>query len=144
MDTRRLTAKASKEQLKELVDGWMENLPDSRMRTGLERDIYEAVNGPHFDEETYETAVSKLRNADGSTGPHWQAADIVNYARSHGCTFSRYTEWDVAYAMNMAYAVYYRSVSDTTDAYYKLAKAFLDDPNAKDGKAYRSWKLTAK
>lgn len=44
----------------------------------------------------------------------------------------------------MAYAVYYRSVSDTTDAYYKLAKAFLDDPNAKDGKAYRSWKLTAK
>lgn len=83
-------------------------------------------------------AVSKLRNADGSEGPHWPAPDIVNYARSHGCSFSRYTEWD------MAYAVYCRSVSDATDAYFKLAKAFLEDPNAADGKAHRSWKLAAK
>ena len=141
MDTRRLTAKASKEQLKGLVDGWMENLPDSRMRTGLERDIYEAVNGPHFDEDSYLMAVSKLKNADGSEGSHWQASDIVNYARSHGCTFTRYTEWDMAYAMNMAYAVYYGTIQNATDVYYKVAKAFLDDPNAADGKAYHYWKL---
>ena len=142
MDTRKLTAKATKEQLEALINRWMDSLPsdDPEMKSRLECDIYEAVNGPHFNEETFNKAASYMKNADGTKGPHWSVADVADYARSHGYGFAKYNEYDLAYAMNMAYSDYYGAVSNSTDAYYKIAKAFLDDKDAPEGKAYLYWK----
>lgn len=142
MDTRKLTAKATKEQLESLINGWMDSLPsdDPEMKSRLECDIYMAVNGPHFDEDTFNKATSYMKNADGTKGPHWSVADVADYARSHGCTFSKYNEYDLAYAMNMAYSDYYGAISNSTDAYYKIAKAFLEDKDGPEGKAFRYWK----
>ena len=142
MDTRKLTAKATKEQLEALINRWMDSLPsdDPEMKSRLECDIYEAVNGPHFDEETFNKAVSCMRNADGTKGPHWSESEISDYAHSHGCSYSKFNEWDLAYAMNMAYSDYYGSVPNSTEAYYKIAKAFLEDKDGPEGKAFHYWK----
>lgn len=42
--------------------------------------------------------------------------------------------------MNMVYSDYYGSIPDTAESYFKVAKAFLMDKDAPEGKAYRYYK----
>lgn len=42
--------------------------------------------------------------------------------------------------MNMLYSDYYGSVPDNVDTYFKMAKAFLEDKDAPEGKAFRYYK----
>lgn len=105
------------------------------------QDLYESQNGLHFSETLYRYAVDRLENADGSRGAHWGAREIADYATSHGWKPStRANEWDFAYAMNMAYSDYRGVIPDSTESYFRVAKAFLEDKDAPEGKAYLYWK----
>ena len=106
----------------------------------MECELYEFIHGDHFTAWTYDWAVSGLSNADGTKGPHWKVDEIVNYAHTKGAKMSDYNEYDLAYAMNMVYSDYYGAIPDTTDSYYKVAVAFLDDKDAPKGKAYLYYK----
>ena len=109
----------------------------------MECELYEHIYGPHFTPWKYEKAVAALENKDGTKGPHWSVSDIVNYAKAHGTTFDHFNEYDFAYAMNMVYSDYFGIVQDSTDTYYRLAKAFLEDKDAPKGKAFLYYKAMA-
>lgn len=103
------------------------------------KEMYEKANGRHFDEALYGYAASKMRNADGTKGAHWKAGEAVSAAKQRGATMDGYNDWDLAYAMNMAYSDYKGAVPDGVDSYAKIALAFLEDADAPEGKAYLYW-----
>lgn len=41
------------------------------LKSELAANMYEAINGPHFDEEHARYAVEGMENEDGTKGPHW-------------------------------------------------------------------------
>lgn len=78
-------------------------------------------------------------NEDGSFGGHWTLEQTTSVAKNNGVEFDHFNEYDWCYVMNMLYSDYYGSIPNETSVYLKMAKKFLDDKDAKDGKAYRYW-----
>ena len=56
-------------------------------------------------------------------------------ARSNGIEFIHFNEYDFNYVMNMLYSDYYGSVPNDASTYVKMAKKFLCDKDAVEGKA---------
>lgn len=138
----KLIEKATKEQLGRFLLGELEALRSSNpdMHKELECGLYESIYGKHFCDWLYEEETAKMANEDGSSGAKWSLKDISDYAKSKGERFTCFNEYDLAYAMNMVYSDYYGSIPDTTDSYYKVATAFLNDKDAPEGKAYLYWR----
>lgn len=137
-----LIEKATKEQLGKFLLGELEAVKtlNPKMHRDLECDLYESIYGCHFCDWLYDEAVSKMENQDGAKGAHWSQREIAEYAKSKGVRYSCFNEYDLAYAMNMAYSDYYGAVADNTETYFKVALAFLQDKDAPEGKAYLYWK----
>ena len=108
----------------------------------VDREIHEMMErNPHFSREEYDRAVSEMRGYNGSRGPKWTLEQINDYARRNGERYDgSYNEYDLAYAMNSAYADYAGVVPDSPDTYYRMAKRFLEDPDGPNGKAWRYWR----
>ena len=128
---------ATDEQLREFVDdalgmikGTNEDLYDE-----LELHLYKEIYGCHFCDWLLEKAVSKMVNEDGTTGGHWSVEQTNSVAKSLGVSFMDFNEYDWNYAMNMMYSDYYGAVSNDASTYGKMAKKFLEDKDAKHGKA---------
>lgn len=51
------------------------------LKSELAANMYEAINGPHFDEEHARYAVEGMENEDGTKGPHWtvEQKQVLNY-----------------------------------------------------------------
>lgn len=88
---------------------------------------------------------SKMRNADGTTGPHWtmdQAKQIMAQRRIQGEPAQFWA------ALNMIYSDYCTAIkkanANTIDFYVDMTKAFLDDEGAQDNKLARYYKYIAK
>ncbi len=137
-----LIEEATHQQLKEFLHEQLDDLKeyDHELYEDMECDLYLKIHGPHFTSWKYEKAVAGMENEDGSHGPHWSVSQITDYARNHGVSFSKFNEYDFAFAMNMAFSDYYGSVQDTTETYFRIAKAFLDDKDAPEGKAFLYYK----
>ena len=101
----------------------------------LEMYLYKELYGCHFCDWMLEKATSKMVNEDGTSGAHWNVADTTAVARNNGITFDSFNEYDWNYVMNMMYSDYYGAVNNSVDSYMKLAKKFLMDKDAKEGKA---------
>lgn len=138
----KMLEEATHEQLKSFVHEQFDRLKTSmpELYQEMECELYEHIYGPHFTKWKYDCAASGFENEDGSKGPHWTVEQITDYAKNHGLSYRNYNEYDFAFAMNMVYSDYYGSVSDSTDAYYKLAKAFIEDKDAPEGKAFLYYK----
>lgn len=78
-----------------------------------------------------------MRNEDGTIGGHWKVADTTMVARNNGISFDHFNEYDWNYVMNMIYSDYYGSVPNETNVYVKMARKFLEDKDAEEGKALR-------
>ena len=48
------------------------------LKSELCANVYEAINGPHFDEEHAKYAVEGMENEDGSKGPHWTVEETTS------------------------------------------------------------------
>lgn len=86
---------------------------------------------PNFTRESAEYAVSKMKNKDGSAGAHWP------YETTEKVLYSQHLDFDEAdwyYVLNMIYSDYYKS-GRSDDTYIELAKDFLSDEDAPEGKA---------
>lgn len=56
------------------------------LKSELAANMYEAINGPHFDEEHARYAVEGMENEDGTKGPHWtveETTSVANQRRTH-------------------------------------------------------------
>lgn len=80
-------------------------------------------------------AVSKLKNKDGSVGPHWSVEQVEKTI----CTYPELKEchfWTLYYVLNMIYSDYYEPTY-TFKTYVLLAKDFIDDEDAPEDKVRR-------
>ena len=88
--------------------------------------------------------VNNMKNADGSTGPHYTMEQAKQIMDQQG-----YSEDEVDFfvAINMMYSDYCkvakRNNCGTTEFYAAMAKAFLDDKDAKPEKLSRYKKYIA-
>lgn len=88
------------------------------LKSELAANMYEAINGPHFDEEHARYAVEGMENEDGTKGPHWTVEETTSVANQMGINLKseKHNKWDWYVAMNMIYSDYYKaSVSKPYD-----------------------------
>lgn len=113
------------------------DMRDRRDYDGRERESY-GKRGKKHDKLTREDAdewTEKMKNADGSTGRHWNFEQTEQVRRQHGydCEPAEFYA-----AINMMYSDYYEIAKDfnvnSVDYYAKMAHAFLDDKDAGEGK----------
>lgn len=87
-----------------------------------------------FTEEDAKAWTARMKNADGSTGPHWTMEQTTAVAESMGIQAPAVPRWAWGVAMNMMYSDYYHVAVEfglnRPEFYAALAKAFLLD---KDG-----------
>lgn len=100
-------------------------------------DLYTFLYGSHFCERTARKAVDGMKNKDGSYGELITKATTDETARKLGIVFVHFNEWDWYYAVNMVASDYYGVVDQAT--YYKIARAWLEDIDVPQGKAFRYW-----
>lgn len=83
-------------------------------------------------------------NADGTKGCHWTLEQTQDVAKQRNINCDPNDFWAV---MNMMYSDYCqvakRQSVDTPGFYADMAKAFLEDADAADGKAYLYWDCIA-
>lgn len=107
----------------------------------IEEDIYLCVNGEHFDEDLAKQAVSEMINAGGTTGEKWSKERTDEAARIVGITENL---WDFYYVINMYYSDYNTVIGEDITMAAKLSKAFIEDVDVPEGKAYRYYKYVVK
>lgn len=103
------------------------------LKSELAANMYEAINGPHFDEEHARYAVEGMENEDGTKGPHWTVEETTSVANQMGINLKseKHNKWDWFVAMNMIYSDFYKAVvamtgSANTKYFAELAKAWLN------------------
>lgn len=98
------------------------------------------MNRPHLTHDEAEEWCDTMVNADGTKGCHWTLEQTADVAKQRGINCDKNDFWAV---MNMMYSDYCKIAAkhsvDTPGFYADLAKAFLDDADAVDGKAYAYW-----
>lgn len=94
----------------------------------------------HLTHDEAEEWCDSMVNADGTKGCHWTLEQTQDVAKQRNITCDPNDFWAV---MNMMYSDYCqvakRQSVDTPGFYADMAKAFLDDTDAVDGKAYAYW-----
>lgn len=82
------------------------------LKSELAANMYEAINGPHFDEEHAHYAVEGMENEDGTKGPHWTVEETTSVANQMGINLKseKHNKWDWFVAMNMIYSDFYKVV----------------------------------
>ena len=130
---------ATDEQLREFITDAITMIRETNydLYETLENALYKEIYGCHFNEWMLEKATKSLINEDGTTGAHWSLEQTNNVAKQIGITFDTFNEYDWNYVMNMIYSDYYGSVANDTNTYAKMSKKFLEDKDAKDGKALK-------
>lgn len=87
------------------------------------------------DEEHAHKWVGKMHNADGSMGAHFSPEKAEQLRKAH---YPEGDKWDWYVAVNMMYSDYMpvakKMGMDKEEFYCAMAKAFLDDPDAGEGK----------
>lgn len=62
------------------------------LKSELAANMYEAINGPHFDEEHARYAVEGMENEDGTKGPHWTVEETTSVANQIGAKIDAQTQ----------------------------------------------------
>lgn len=91
-----------------------------------------------FNREMADTWVSKMKNDDGTRGPHWSMEQTKQVQAQRGIECDPLEFW---VTMNMIYSDYCKAAkkanANTIDFYADMAKAFLDDKDAPEDKLAR-------
>lgn len=135
---RRILKDANFEQLASFIDRAIIKVKNENkdLYDELELCLYKEVYGCHFNSWLLEKALSEMINEDGTKGGHWTIDDTTSVARSVGVEFKNFNEYDWCYVMNMVYSDYYGVINNDAGSYAKIAKRFLEDKDAKVGKAF--------
>lgn len=137
---RKIIEEATHEQLKDFAYKAFDMIKrsvDEKTYEDIEMILYKDVYGCHFTKWLLEKALCCMENEDGTKGGHWTVEQTTMVARNNGISFDHFNEYDWNYAMNMIYSDYYGSIPNETSSYVKLARKFLEDKDAEEGKALR-------
>ncbi|MBD5099517.1 MAG: hypothetical protein HDT35_08260 [Clostridiales bacterium] len=117
-------------------------------RKELEEDSEEAAQAHtsvhSMDKQDAESWVDHMKNADGSIGAHWPMDKTEQVRAQRGLNCDPVKFWA---AMNMMYSDYCEAAkknnASTVDFFADMAKAFLDDADARPDKLARYHKYVA-
>ena len=108
------------------------------------QDIDAEHHPEHLSKADAELWTSHMKNSDGTVGAHWTLEQTQDVAKQRNITCDPNDFWAV---MSMMYSDYCqvakRQSVDTPGFYADMAKAFLEDADAADGKAYLYWDCIA-
>ena len=108
------------------------------------QDIDAEHHPEHLSKADAELWTSHMKNSDGTVGAHWTFEQTQDVAKQRNINCDPNDFWA---AMNMMYSDYCqvakRQSVDTPGFYADMAKAFLEDADATDGKAYLYWDCIA-
>lgn len=93
------------------------------------------VYGPHFDEYTAKMAVARMKNVDETTGEHWTMEQTNSIATQNNIKYP----CDFYFVINMLWSDYCKVLGSDVSTYVKMAKAYMCDPDAPEGKAFILW-----
>lgn len=114
------------------------------MNKPTEHGSHEQQHYGEMDEQTARHWVRKMRNADGTPSPHWQPEQVEPLRMQHCPECGKWEFWA---CMNMMYADYCATAKkmgvDKPEFYAGMAKAFLEDEDAKDNKLMRYMRAVA-
>lgn len=135
---KKLIAEASDEALRSFTYDIFDDLKEKYrdMYEELEMRLYEEIYGHHFNSWLLEKALGSMENEDGTRGVHFTLDQTNSLAKNMGVSYDHFNEYDWNYAVNMMYSDYYGAIPDDMIMYGKLAKKFLCDKDAKQGKAF--------
>ena len=117
-----------------------------RNRIGEERENVEREN-IHLTMDDARRWAEKMKNADGSSGPHWTIAQTEQVKRENGM---RCNAPEFFAVMNAIYSDFCVALEECgiqrtdTACYAKLARAWLMDEDAEEGKAKRYFEFIVK
>ena len=134
---KKLIGVATYEQLRDFAYDALTMLKETNPNTyeELEMHLYKQIYGKHFSDWMLDKATKQMENEDGTFGPHWTLDQTNSVAKQNGISFDTFNEYDWNYVMNMVYSDYYGAVPNEVSTYTKIAKKFLMDKDAIDGKA---------
>ena len=120
------------------------------IRHRIGEDRKEEKREPHEHHLTMDDArrwAEKMKNADGSSGPHWTIAQTEQVKRENGM---RCNAAEFFAIMNAIYSDFCEALEECgiqrtdTACYAKLARAWLMDEDAEEGKAKRYFEFIVK
>lgn len=137
---------ATHQQLKDFLHKQFDELKsvDKKMYDELENNLYFCIYGFHFNETMLKKALENMENEDGTKGGHWTLEQTNSVAKQQSIVFSSFNEFDFNYVMNMVYSDYYGAIPNELNYYFKIAKKFLMDKDACDGKALKYYLAMSK
>lgn len=110
---------------------------DANLYNEIVNGLYVECYGEHFSDWLAQHAVHQMKNVDGSEGEHWSIGQIDDIIRQHSIKCDNFNRWDLYYVMNMFFSDYYNVFGTDTSTYVKLSKAWFNDVDVLEGKAYR-------
>ena len=100
-----------------------------------EKEYWKAIeNNPTLQKQFYE---EDMENVDGSKGEHWNISQTNQLLTSQNLKYNKY---DWYYLMNMLHSDFSGVLGEDSKLYLNMAKAYIEDPDAKDSKVYCIWK----
>ena len=101
--------------------------------------LHELDYGPYFDTDIAVDAVSHMENVDGTTGAHWEFAEVEEEAKKRHIDRPA----DLYYAINMLYSDLSNVLGKDPEKYIAVAKAlYWDDPDMPEGKLFKQYVAT--
>lgn len=110
---------------------------DPELYIQITNNLYVECYGQHFSEWLAEKAVSSMKNSDGTEGEHWTILQIEDVIRQYNVKCDLFNKWDFYYVMNMLFSDYSAIFGNDVSTYVKVSKAWFDDIDVTEGKAYR-------
>lgn len=104
---------------------------------GMDDEHEEPEHRLHFDEHLAKKAVAEMENVDGSSGEHWTIEETTRVMEQNGIKVNKY---DWYYLMNMLHSDYSNIWGEDVAQYVKFGKAYINDPDAGEGKVFCLWK----
>ena len=136
---RQILKDATDEQVRNFATNFISMLKarDEELYEEAEWYLYKEVYGCHFNQWKLVCAVEKMHNEDGTIGGHWTVEQTEQVAMQYGISFDKFNKYDWNYVMNMIYSDYYGAIGNNTESYVKVAKKFIMDKDAPEGKALK-------
>lgn len=122
----------------EYLDGLTLDTKDPKAKRMLLK-LHELDFGPYFDTDIAIDAVSHMENVDGTTGAHWEFAEVEEEAKKRHIDRPA----DLYYAINMLYSDLANVLGKDPEKYIAVAKAlYWDDPDMPEGKLFKQYVAT--
>lgn len=97
-------------------------------------ELHKNVYGSHFSKALACKAVSELEDSNGNKGGKYSLEEVNKIRRDYNINLN---EYDFYYVINMMHSDYEKLLNNDLASYVRMTCLFLEDEDAKEGKALK-------